>query len=42
LAKCAAISLADAANKAGKRKAGFGAWRLAGSYMKLPVMEAAF
>jgi len=34
LAKCAAISLADAANNAGNRKAAFGAWRLAGSYIE--------
>src|SRR6516162_1330602 len=39
-AKCAAISLADAANSAGKRKAAFGAWRLAGSYMALPAMDS--
>src|SRR6516165_6829748 len=37
LAKCAAISLADAANSAGNRKAPFGAWRLAGSYMTFPA-----
>src|SRR5262249_17500465 len=34
LAQCAAISLADAANIAGSRKAAFGAWRLAGSYIE--------
>src|SRR5215472_16136919 len=39
LAKCAEISLADAANSAGKRKAAFGAWRLAGSYTTLSPMD---
>jgi len=40
LAKCAAISLADAANSAGNRKAAFGAWWVAGSYMALPAMDS--
>jgi hypothetical protein len=42
LAKCAAISLAEAARSAGQIKAAFEAWGRVGSYMILPAMDGTF